>query len=132
MLIIDCPFCGPRDHSEFTYGEDASITYPDVDNLDVEAWYKAVFERENPRGRHLEKWHHQQGCRLWLIVERDTLTHEIFDVRAAHPDMAELSKKPAKKASKKAPAKKAASKKVATKKPAKKSAKKSASEGGAS
>lgn len=117
MLIIDCPFCGPRDHSEFSYGEDASITYPDVDNLDLEAWYEAVFERENPRGRHLEKWHHQQGCRMWLVVERDTVTHEIFDVRAAHPDMAELSKKPAKKAAaKKTATKKASAKKTTAKK----------------
>ena len=117
MLIIDCPFCGPRDHSEFSYGEDASISYPDVDNLDLEAWYEAVFERENPRGPHLEKWHHQQGCRMWLVVERDTVTHEIFDVRAAHPDMAELSKKPAKKAAaKKTATKKASAKKTTAKK----------------
>ena len=130
MLIIDCPFCGPRDHSEFSYGEDASISYPDVDNLDLEAWYEAVFERENPRGPHLEKWHHQQGCRMWLVVERDTVTHEIFDVRAAHPDMAELSKKPAKKtATKKAAAKKTATKKASAKKT---TAKKAGAKGAAS
>ncbi|MBT6350067.1 MAG: hypothetical protein HOJ50_12985 [Proteobacteria bacterium] len=28
MLRISCPFCGVRDHSEFSYGGDASVEYP--------------------------------------------------------------------------------------------------------
>ena len=27
MLRINCPFCGERDHSEFTYGGDATVIY---------------------------------------------------------------------------------------------------------
>ena len=96
MLRINCPFCGLRDHSEFTYGEDASITYPAIDNTDRQAWYEAVFLRENPRGAHLERWHHIQGCRQWLIVERDTLSHEITSVKLAHYDAVSLLKAPRK------------------------------------
>ncbi len=87
MIRIPCPFCGERDHSEFTYGGDASIEYPALD-APAEAWLRAVFERENPRGRQIETWHHVNGCRAWLVVERDTLTHEIHDVRFAHPGIA--------------------------------------------
>ena len=88
MLRIDCPFCGKRDHDEFSYEGDASIIYPAIDNTDQKAWYEAVFLRENPRGPHSEYWYHQQGCKMWLIVERNTLTHEIGSVKAARADYA--------------------------------------------
>ena len=83
MIRIPCPFCGERDHSEFSYGGDASIEYPPLD-APAEDWLKAVFERENPAGMQSETWHHANGCRMWLIVERDTTTHEIKSVRPAH------------------------------------------------
>ena len=86
MLNISCPWCGPREESEFTYGGDGSIVYPALDGS-MEDWVKAVFERENPRGVQTETWHHVSGCRAWLLVERDTMTHEIHSVRPAHEGM---------------------------------------------
>lgn len=88
MLRIHCPVCGPRDHTEFSYEGDATVEYPPLD-APTAAWFEAVFLRENPRGPHLELWHHVQGCRSFLVVERDTLTHEITGARLAHPRMAE-------------------------------------------
>ena len=35
-----------------------------------------VYLRDNPRGRYDEYWHHTSGCRRWLVVERDTVTHD--------------------------------------------------------
>ena len=101
MLRIDCPFCGKRDHDEFTYEGDANVVYPALDNTDQKAWYEAVFLRDNPRGDHREYWYHQQGCKMWLIAERNTLTHEIKSVKAAHPDYAKQvsSQKAAKRSS---------------------------------
>ncbi len=87
MLKIRCPFCGLRDYSEFSYGNDASVVYPSLDAGEDE-WHEAVFMRENVRGLQSETWHHVNGCRMWLIVERDTLTHEIVSVRPAHPEWA--------------------------------------------
>jgi len=84
MIIINCPFCGPRDHSEFGYGGDASIEYPALD-APMEEWHDAIYLRENIRGMQSETWHHVNGCRMWLVVERDTMTHEIRSVRPAHP-----------------------------------------------
>ncbi len=84
MIRIPCPFCGDRDHAEFTYGGDASIEYPALD-APAEDWLEAVFQRENIRGIQLETWHHVHGCRQWLVVERDTTTHEIGEVRLARP-----------------------------------------------
>jgi sarcosine oxidase subunit delta len=87
MIRIPCPFCGERDHSEFTYGSDAGIEYPALD-APAEEWRKAVFERDNIAGMQAETWHHVSGCRMWLIVERDTMTHEIKSVRPAHEGVA--------------------------------------------
>lgn len=86
MLRIDCPFCGLRNHHEFTYLEDGSVTMPDLSEAAEEAWYEAVFLRENPRGTHIEDWHHTQGCRMVVRVKRDTATHKILSVEPAHPD----------------------------------------------
>ncbi|MGI9421812.1 MAG: sarcosine oxidase subunit delta [Hyphomicrobiaceae bacterium] len=83
MLRITCPVCGTRDETEFTYGGDATVRRPDMDNPDTPTWLGYVFNRENPRGPHEEFWHHALGCRQWLIVERDTLTHEIGDCTLA-------------------------------------------------
>lgn len=88
MLRIDCPFCGLRDHAEFACEGDAAVVWPPLASDDMEAWNRAVFLRTNPAGRHHEYWQHVQGCRIWLVVERDTVTHEIIAVRVAHPGLA--------------------------------------------
>ncbi|MFT5112590.1 MAG: heterotetrameric sarcosine oxidase delta subunit [Parasphingorhabdus sp.] len=93
MIRINCPFCGDRDHSEFTYGGDASIEYPALDAA-AGPWCEAVFFRENICGRQSETWQHVNGCRMWLVVERDTMTHEIFSVQPAHPGLASLLEEP--------------------------------------
>lgn len=87
MIRIHCPFCGERDHIEFTYGGDASIVYPPLE-ASAEEWHEAVFLRDNLCGVQRETWHHAHGCRMWLVVERDTMTHQIHSVRAAHAGMA--------------------------------------------
>jgi methylglutamate dehydrogenase subunit B len=78
---IQCPFCGERDVSEFTYLGDATRTRPDPVASDVEArFFTAVYLRDNPDGPHEELWYHTSGCRGWLRVRRHTLTHQILDV----------------------------------------------------
>ena len=76
MLRIACPWCGVRDESEFRYRGDASKSRPSAD-ADLEAFNAYVYERDNPKGWHLEWWLHVGGCRKLLTVLRHTLTHEI-------------------------------------------------------
>lgn len=83
MLRILCPVCGLRDETEFDYGGDATVKRPAQDNTDSSAWHDYVFIRDNPRGAHHEYWHHVQGCRQWVVVERDTLTHKIGETTLA-------------------------------------------------
>lgn len=79
MLLIRCPWCGERDHTEFAYGGDANVRRPAAGASEAD-WIDYVYLRENPRGPHCEYWHHSQGCRQWLRVMRNTLTHEISQV----------------------------------------------------
>ena len=80
-MILTCPWCGPRDIEEFTFGGDASVRRPAFDETSPDIWQRYLFERENPRGPHIEFWHHESGCRQWLIVDRNTVTHEVIEVR---------------------------------------------------
>lgn len=81
MLMITCPWCGPREQSEFAYGGEAHIARPrDPGALDDAQWADYLFMRTNPRGRHLEQWAHAFGCRRWFNVERDTVTYRITSV----------------------------------------------------
>ena len=78
MLLVPCPWCGPRDEVEFSYGGQAEVAYPrDPSALSDEEWARYLFVRDNPRGRFRERWVHTHGCRRWFEVTRDTVTHEI-------------------------------------------------------
>jgi len=80
--LISCPHCGPRPKEEFTIKGDASLGRPAAD-AGSQDWYNYVYLRDNPKGLHKEYWHHSSGCRRWLIVERDTVTHKIHGVSDA-------------------------------------------------
>lgn len=81
MLLIRCPWCGPRDETEFHYGGAAGVAYPaDPAACSDEEWGRYLFVRENPKGPFAERWCHTAGCRRWFNAVRDTLTNEILRV----------------------------------------------------
>ena len=84
-MIIQHPLLGPRDAQEFTYlGDAALIERPDWQAEDApRQFYKHLYLRDNPAGEHRELWFHEQGDRSWLVVTRNTLTHEITHVEMA-------------------------------------------------
>lgn len=78
MLLIPCPWCGPRDEIEFRYGGEAHVAYPaDPEACTDAEWAEYLFLRHNPRGVWSERWMHAAGCRRWFNLERSTATHEI-------------------------------------------------------
>ena len=83
-MRIECPFCGARDLSEFSYLGDAGVHRPPsgAEGL-AGACYEAVYLRDNPAGLHQELWFHAGGCQAWLRVTRDTRTHVIHSVQLA-------------------------------------------------
>jgi sarcosine oxidase subunit delta len=79
MLLIPCPWCGPRDEIEFHNGGEAHIARPaDPDALDDAAWAEYLFMRANPKGVFAERWVHSAGCRRWFNLLRDTVSHRII------------------------------------------------------
>jgi sarcosine oxidase subunit delta len=84
-MIIDHPLLGPRDAAEFTYLGDASlIGRPDwQSDTAAQDFYAYLYLRENPAGWHRELWFHEAGDRSWLVVTRNTVTHEIKSVEMA-------------------------------------------------
>ncbi|MER9074253.1 sarcosine oxidase subunit delta [Mesorhizobium sp. M0904] len=79
-MLIPHPLLGPRDAREFTYlGDVRLIDRPNPDAPDAaDAFCDYVFLRDNPAGVHSELWFHEQGDRSWLVVIRNTVTHEIL------------------------------------------------------
>jgi sarcosine oxidase subunit delta len=84
-MIINHPLLGPRDASEFTYLGDAKlIDRPDwQSDTAAQDFYEYGYLRTNPAGEHRELWFHEAGDRSWLVVTRNTLTHEISAVEVA-------------------------------------------------
>ncbi|WP_017198742.1 sarcosine oxidase subunit delta [Arthrobacter sp. M2012083] len=81
MLLISCPNCGPRDETEFHYGGQAHVAYPESPNdLTDREWAEYLFYRENTKGTFAERWVHSTGCRQWFNMLRDTVSYEIHSI----------------------------------------------------
>jgi heterotetrameric sarcosine oxidase delta subunit len=92
MHLIACPWCGPRDEAEFSYGGEAHIARPEnPDALDDGQFADYLFMRTNPKGVHAERWVHTAGCRRWFNALRSTVSHEIgavYPMGMPRPDKA--------------------------------------------
>ncbi|MEO1678036.1 MAG: sarcosine oxidase subunit delta [Pseudomonadota bacterium] len=82
-MRIRCPLCGLRDAREFTPKGAAVFADPPDGEHWSRAWHEYLHLRDNPAGRSSELWYHGGGCGAWLIVERDTVSHEVYSVRLA-------------------------------------------------
>jgi sarcosine oxidase subunit delta len=84
-MLIPHPLLGLRDAQEFTYlGDAALLNRPDPAREGAEAAFSDyVYLRDNPAGVHRELWFHEQGDRSWLVVTRDTRTHQILGAELA-------------------------------------------------
>jgi methylglutamate dehydrogenase subunit B len=77
-MLITCPHCGTRPVEEFTFLGDAKPQRPNSnDPATMDQWFDYVYLRDNPKGVIDEYAHHSGGCRTWLVVTRNTETHEI-------------------------------------------------------
>ncbi|MFC3616046.1 sarcosine oxidase subunit delta [Lutimaribacter marinistellae] len=82
-MRITCPLCGERDRREFTYkGHAIELNRPSPD-AGEDAWDAYVHTRENPAGTTRDLWYHEGGCGAWLVVTRDTVTHEVIETELA-------------------------------------------------
>lgn len=83
MLLLMCPCCGvAADETELTPGGQAHLKRETVGSgdADFEAY---LFQRDNPRGVHFERWRHAYGCGKWFLAARDTMTLEVYGTYSA-------------------------------------------------
>lgn len=79
MLLITCPWCGPRDEVEFAFGGPSDIDLPaDPKSVDDRTWAEYLFMRGNVKGPQSERWVHIWGCRQWFNAIRDTVSHDVL------------------------------------------------------
>jgi sarcosine oxidase subunit delta len=81
MQIFVCPFCGPRDETEFHYGGEAGNARPEGHATPAGRWAEYLHMRKNPKGRTDEIWVHLP-CREFFMMTRDSLTHAVIETRA--------------------------------------------------
>jgi sarcosine oxidase subunit delta len=75
MLLIACPWCGSRPELEFTYAGEAHVARaPDPSVLADEDVAELLYLRSNPRGWHVERWRHINGCGRFFNAQRHTVT----------------------------------------------------------
>ena len=75
MFIIKCPYCGDRDHSEFSYGGEAHIVRPkQPTELSDDQWAEYLFMRKNIKGLQYERWNHAHA-----VSYTQKGTHEIIE-----------------------------------------------------
>jgi heterotetrameric sarcosine oxidase delta subunit len=74
MMLIRCPWCGPRGSAEFHYGGEARPR-PDPASVTPRDWRTYLYFPANPRGLVTETWYHRMGCRRFFTVQRDTATN---------------------------------------------------------
>jgi heterotetrameric sarcosine oxidase delta subunit len=80
VILLPCPYCGPRNASEFHYVGELSQR-PEPNGTNPEEWRAFLYLRENPAGWTTETWFHRAGCRQHFVVERHTVTNEVRDAR---------------------------------------------------
>jgi len=76
MILLPCPWCGPRDVDEFGYGGEMHAR-PDPRTTTPDEWRDYLYLRRNVAGWTRERWYHRMGCRRYVVVERDTTTNEV-------------------------------------------------------
>ncbi|GAA4491505.1 sarcosine oxidase subunit delta [Gluconacetobacter tumulicola] len=93
MLLIDCPYCGPRAEIEFAYGGEAHIARPAADVSEAE-WAAFLYLRDNTKGVLAERWRHSHGCGRFFNALRDTRTdrfHAFYEIGTPRPDVGDAA-----------------------------------------
>ena len=82
MQLFNCPFCGPREETEFHFAAEAGKARPEpAEEVSDADWADYLYLNDAPRGAAREVWVHAT-CGEFFVMTRDTVTREIADVQA--------------------------------------------------
>jgi len=83
MILVPCPYCGPRNASEFRWLGEVRER-PDPTAATPAQWRRYLYMRRNVAGWNIERWFHRAGCGRYLVLERNTVTNQ-FRVAESAP-----------------------------------------------
>jgi sarcosine oxidase, subunit delta len=75
MIQLPCPWCGPRNVTEFRHHAE-TVSRPDVASTSPEEWRHYLYFRRNASGWVEENWYHTAGCRQFFRLSRHTMSNE--------------------------------------------------------
>lgn len=82
MQLFPCPFCGPREETEFHYGGEAGKARPEpAEGVSDADWAGYLHYQANPKGPSREVWVHL-ACGEFFVMTRDTVSHRVIGVEA--------------------------------------------------
>ncbi|MBV9844279.1 MAG: sarcosine oxidase subunit delta [Kutzneria sp.] len=80
MIQLPCPWCGPRNVTEFRYAGERTPR-PDPGTATPRQWRAYLYLRRNPCGVVEENWYHTAGCRRFFTLHRDTASNAVKETR---------------------------------------------------
>jgi sarcosine oxidase subunit delta len=82
MQLFPCPFCGPRDETEFHFAAEAGKARPEpAPRVTDVRWAEYLYLNDAPLGQAREVWLHLT-CGEFFVMTRDTVTREVIDSTA--------------------------------------------------
>lgn len=93
MLLITCPYCGPRSEIEFVARGEAHVARVAPDAT-PEQLADMLYFRNNTKGLLAERWRHVAGCGRFFNAVRHTVTDKFvttYRVGEPAPDLAALA-----------------------------------------
>ncbi|MEM8848630.1 MAG: sarcosine oxidase subunit delta [Pseudomonadota bacterium] len=77
MQLFSCPFCGPRDETEFHFVVEAGKSRPEpADRVTDAEWAAYLHTCKAPKGAAREVWLHLT-CGEYFMMTRDTVTRDV-------------------------------------------------------
>lgn len=70
-MLLPCPFCGPRDETEFTYVGEPKARPEPAESVSDADWAAYLYVNANPKGEAHEIWLHLT-CMDMFAMTRDT------------------------------------------------------------
>ena len=83
-MLFPCPFCGPRDETEFTYVGEPKARPEPADDVSDQAWAAYLYVNANPKGSAREIWLHLT-CMEMFVMTRDTATNAVIASESLRP-----------------------------------------------
>ena len=77
MQMFPCPFCGPRDETEFAYVGEPKARPEPAEAVSDASWADYLYINANPKGVAREIWLHLT-CMEMFAMTRDTATNAVL------------------------------------------------------